>query len=1251
MSETERPEGLESADSEARRTLGVVDQSFYLIGVGASAGGLDAINQMIKQVPADFPHSFVIIQHLSPDYKSLMSEILARETALKVIEVQDDMPIEGGHIYLIPPRSNVVIQGTNEDTNTVGAGHEESDPPLPGLRFSLVPPPPRMNLNLPVDLFFHSLAEAVRDRGIAIVLSGTGSDGSRGLRAIKDRDGLVIVQEPKTAEFDGMPRSALATGIVDLVLSPDIMVSELRRYFEMRESGIEDTDALFLNSEAEFQELLRLVSERAHIDFTQYKEPTLKRRLARRIALRECSTVQEYLEFTKANPSELSIIYREFLVGVTNFFRDLPVWKELYEKALPGLFAEGDQQEPVRVWSVACSTGEEPYSIAMMMELYRRENAITRDFRIFATDVDDAAINAAKDGVYSESVAEEIPKEYLESNFLSYGSGTFTVSRMIRNKVVFAQHNVMVDAPYIRTDLIICRNLLIYLSPEVQSNIMAIFSYSLRKNGYLLLGAAEHSGRSSTGFEPVVQKMRIYRNVHRSDRDLSRGMFDLRLPKVTALPRARRLPTRENNRSSDSLASAFTTTLSRLECSVFIVDEGGTILETFGDYRKIVQMPERGFSANLLDLVDERLRSSVSLLLRKSETEEQAEKLGLKFPAPDGVRVVDILCHRTSWETYPLVYMLTFRKTNEIPLENQPGPGTTGALVHEESELAAREAYISQLESEIESLQEMLSATSEDLGVANEELQTTNEELIASNEELQANNEEMQSINEELHTVNSEHVEKISQLERANADVENLLDNVNLAALFLSHDLRIRRFSVGMTRYMKFERSDIGRPISNFASILTDSASDGLMKAAMAARERGEDTTSEVLLKDGGVALLTVRPFQTEMAEPRGVVIKLHDLSEIRSLQNEIILQRDRLEGLLESEAAGYWDWNIPDHTEYMSPRFKEMFGYLDHEIENTPDAWMKIIHPDDLPGVLETYQAHVDSRGTVPYDNEVRYFHKDGSIVWVLCRGRVIEWGEEGEPLRMLGVHLDITYLKEREEETRRRAEEIRRFAFVAAHDLLQPMNTIELSLDALREEVPALAEQGSAELSEFIEAATGRMKTRITGILEYARLQDDQLEFEALDLEKIISGCLDDMKGILDENGAKVEIAPLPQAMGAPGLITRVFQNLISNSAKYRSSARDCLIRIEARNDHNGRVIVRVVDNGIGIEPEDREKVLQLFVRLHREDDIEGSGLGLALCDRIVSLHGGSIRIEDGVDGGVAVVFTLPGMGADDA
>lgn len=1220
------------------RRLGSVDESFYIVGVGASAGGLDALKQLVSQIPEGFPHSFVVVQHISPDYKSLMAEILGRETALPVREVSDNMEVEPGQVYLIPPKSNIVIQGTKDDSNHDPTGNDGSE--FRGLRFSLIAPAPRPAMNLPIDVFFNSLAEAVGDRSVAVILSGTGTDGSRGLRAVKDREGLVLVQEPGTAGFDGMPRAALATGIVDMTLSPDGMVAEMMRYFEMRASGIISVASVFREAEDVFRELLDLVSGKAEIDFKLYKEPTLKRRIARRMALAGHSTLKDYVDQVRDDSAELNVLHREFLVGVTNFFRDQPVWKSLEGSVLRDLFAHGNPDEPVRVWSVGCSTGEEAYTVAMLLERYRHENGIERDFRIYATDVNASAIQAAKEGIYPETVREEIPEEYFDPNFLSVQSGTFTVTRSIRKRVIFSVHNVIEDPPYTRTDMIVCRNLLIYLSPDVQARIMTHFSFSLRKEGILVLGAAEMPGQHAGMFDSIMPRHRVYRNARRAEAVHRRqASFDVQ---AEHLPRLRRFVDRATGTETD-LAALLSSSLEETDACLIVIEGNGKLIRSYGRQDTFLHIPPSGFAPNLLEMVDERLRGPITVALRTADLKGPTRKENIRLTGEDEHRIVDVHCRKVTWEHHHVAFAVTLRSRVERAVPNvPPRPEVTAA-----EDDAALKVYVETLESEIHSLQDMLSATAEDLGAANEELQTTNEELIASNEELQSNNEETQSINEELHTVNAENFEKISELEAVTADINNLLATADVGIVVLDEDLRIRRFSEGVQSYVQLEHGDTGRSIANFSFSLEQDASARLLDDIREVLRTGQESARELRRIDGGWAYARVRSYRDTLGKVNGAVVSLTDITSIKLLEEQGRKHRDRLEGLLESEAAGYWDWNIPEATEYMSPRFKSMLGYEEHEVPNTPDAWQTLIHPEDLPDVLENYRAHVASRGKVPYDNEVRYRHKNGRIVWVLCRGRVVEWSEDWKPVRMMGVHLDITRLREREDavredEVRRRAEEVKRFAFIAAHDLLQPVITIESAVSMLMQRLPETGDTELDKVKSYLASATRRLRTRIKGVLAYSRLQEQALDLETLDLRAIVTICLADLG--FEDRGTAVEVGRLPEARGSASLVEQVFQNLLGNALKYRRADVAGRIEVSRAEAPKGMVGVRVADNGVGIDPEHRDKVFELFRRLHNDEEYEGEGIGLALCDRIVTLHGGEIRIEDGIDGGAAFVFTLP-------
>ncbi|MCG7622512.1 chemotaxis protein CheB [Epibacterium sp. Ofav1-8] len=1226
------------------RPMGSVDQRFYIIGVGASAGGLDAIKQLLTRVPEDFPHSFVVIQHLSPDYKSLMTEILGRETQHQVVEVEDDMPVEPHHIYVIPPGAHIVIQGTRGDSNS-GRAHQAGDPDASdnanaprgaGLRFSLVAPQPRPALNLPIDVFFLSLAEAAGERAIGVVLSGTGSDGSRGLRAIKDSEGLVIAQDPETCGFDGMPRQAIATGLVDQVLQPDDIVEEIDRFIALRQSGIADVDEVFSGAQDIFRQILERVSTRAEIDFALYKEPTLKRRIARRMGFLGLTRAEEYLRYLEDNSGEAELLYREFLVGVTNFFRDLHVWRTMEARVLRRLFEEGDTSAPLRIWSVGCSTGEEAYTLAMLLQKFRDDNQIERDFRVYATDVNENAVNTAKQGIYPDHTLEEIPVEYREAGYITHHPGTFAIAPKIRAQIVFAVHDITLDPPYTRTDLIVCRNLLIYLSPDVQARVMVNFSMSLRMEGYLLLGAAETPGPDGVRFSFFMGKERIYKNMRVAQSRPGRGSLTAQLPALGMLPRARRMLS-STHTAQDDLHSLFQFSLEASQTGVCIVDPSATLLKTFGNMKSILQIPDSGFSTNIFELCDDRLRSAVALVMRGAEDNTSAQASDIRLIEEDEVRTISVSGRKIMWEGHTTAIALFIRQSTQALPRSQPGTADG------EEPAAQTRAYIQHLEGEVRSLQEMLGVTAQDLGASNEELQTANEELIAANEELQANNEETQSINEELHTVNTENIERISELEQVNADVDNLLETAALGILLLDNDMCIRRFSAGVTRYLDLQHSDVGRPLQSFATALLPEAVTLLLEDATLARDQGEETERELRRRDGGFVQTRVRQFTRPRGSPDGVVITLLDITDSKLLEQEARRQSEILASVLESEEAGYWDWNIPSDQLYISRRFLELLGFATGELAPTPETWFALIHEEDRPRFHQAYDAHVESRGTKPFAVEVRYLRKDGSVIWVKSRGQVTDWSVDHRPMRMIGVHQNVTDLREREDEIQRRANEIRRFAFISAHDLKQPLNTIESSIEALLEELPDQLDEEAREVVDYLTRGTNRLKRRVDAILDFARLQDKDVTLEPLDLNRIARASVQDLKVPIEQAGAEVIVEPLPQALGVPDLIARVLQNLLSNALKYRHPDRPCRITIAPLATVDGRVGVRVDDTGIGIAEKDRESVFELFTRLHVESEVEGSGLGLAMCEKIISMHGGTIEVVEAEDGGSSFRFTL--------
>lgn len=1029
------------AEQSTGRTLGQVDTSFFIIGIGASAGGLEAIKKFLSAVPEGFPHTLVIVQHISPDYKSMMPDILSRETWLPVHEVEDDMAVEPGKIYLIPPRSNIVIQGTRDDTSVgledLPLSRMPGEARTQGLRFSLTRPTRRPALNLPIDVFFGSLAEAVGNRAIAVVLSGTGSDGSRGIRAVKDHDGFVLVQDPLLAGFDGMPRTAIATGMADAVLPAEEMIPEFERYLELREKSVTEPAPDMAEGKT-FREILKLVGSSADIDFASYKTPTLIRRVSRRMALRNHPTPESYLEELRTDATEVGMLSREFLVGVTNFFRDLPVWMTFRERVLPRIFGMGDREAPVRVWCAGCSTGEEAFTLAFLLEQYRHAHGIQREFRIYASDANAAAIATAKKAAYSDSVLEEIPAEFHNRTYLELMENGFRIAPTIRTHVVFAEHNVVESPPYTRTDLISCRNMLIYLSPDAQAKVITQFSFSLRKGGLLLLGAAETPGQHGSMFKPVVPRMRIFENqrVAENRREGISNLMEYAMPTGMKAPRSRR-PAPQDRGLDSSLLKLMTLALKETQMAVCVVDSGARMIRSFGDVSGLLNFPSEGYSPYLLELVDERLRSAVMLTIRRAQAENVSHRPGLRLVDSDVTRIVDVSSHKIEWQPEGEVFAVAFVFRDEAPLRPVMA-GTAAADM-------PQDAYLEHLENEVQALQDMLSATAEDLGASNEELKTANEELTAANEELQATNEETQSINEELHTVNAEHLDRINELESAYADIENLLATADIGVLLLSGTLRVRRYNAGILPFIDMESSPMGQSLENITTALPNDAVRKLRDDARIALEEGLESGREFQRMDGGWVNVRTRPFYNADALVVGVVITIRDITNVRLLEFELREYRDRLDVMLASELAGYFDWGTEPGACFLSPRLKAALGYGPHAIPDTLAGWKQLIAPEDLGHAQSAVADYLDGLPSMaaeakqqpPLAMELRLMRANGERIWFQVRGAVIARSPGGQPTRVSGIITEIETLKGRERILTERDDAARRHALLSALEL----------------------------------------------------------------------------------------------------------------------------------------------------------------------------------------------------------------------
>ncbi len=882
-----------------------------VVGIGASAGGLEALEQFFRNMSSDSGLAFVVIQHLSPDYKSLMVELISKYTSMPVYRIEDGMKVEPNSIYVIPPKHNVTLYYGhlylhNQDHSKV--------------------------LNLPIDIFLRSLAEDQGDRSIAIILSGTGSDGTLGIRAIKGAGGMVMVQDETTAKFDGMPRSAISTGLVDYILPPDQMPEALLKFLQHPYmKGGEANEQIVLKDQSVLLKILGILRERTNIDFTFYKPNTIVRRIERRMSIHQMDSADEYIRFLQESPTEVQTLYKDLLIGVTRFFRDVEAFETVAKKVICPLLEEKNPQEPVRVWSVGCSTGEEPYSLAMLFHEVMEQTDRYFDIKIFATDLDRNSIETAGIGIYPESIVTDVQPDRL-ARFFTHTENGYQVKESIRRLTIFAQHNIIRDPPFSKIDLLVCRNMLIYLQPGMQKKVLSLFEFALQPRGYLFLGSSESIGESLDQYETISSKWKIYR--YNGTKILNRKTyFQLngdRVAHTQAIYPILRKTMDLEEFLQEVTESAFTDYLP----PSLIVNEAYEVVHTLKDPNRFLKIPTGRFTQNILKMVRPELAIALSTALHKAEKEKKEYRYrGLQVADENGSISVELIIRpvqeRKGKKTY---YVIIFQEQSTPCTE--PGIPAPPDI---ESQYQQR---IHDLEQELMFSRENLQATIEELEAANEELQATNEELIASNEELQSTNEELQSVNEELYTVNSEHQNKIEELTQLNNDLFNLLKNTDIGTLFLDKALRIRKFTPAISQVLNILETDTGRPIHhinhnlNYPNFFED------LSQVLADLKPLEQ---EVESKNGEWFIVRILPYRTIENIVDGLVVTVLNITERKKLEKQIERERDLLMLILDTSPIARAMVDKTGKIVYANKKAEEVLGLTRSEIHqrtyNDP-AW-----------------------------------------------------------------------------------------------------------------------------------------------------------------------------------------------------------------------------------------------------------------------------------------------------------------------
>jgi two-component system CheB/CheR fusion protein len=1352
----EDPGGLE----ETVEVVADPDPELMVVGVGASAGGLESLERLFSSLPADTGMAFIVLQHLSPDFKSLMDELLSRRTSMRIRQAENNLLVEPNTVYLLPPMKEMIIRQR---------------------RLLLNDRDPRHGLTLPIDLFFRSLAQDVGERSVAIVLSGSGSDGSRGVQEVSRAGGVVFCESPDTAQFNGMPLSAMRTGNVDHVLAPEEIAAAVAALGRPASAGAESGQP---RQEASgVDAILRLLRDEYAIDFSHYKASTVTRRIERRLALNRSLDIEMYVEQLRSDPRELSSLYEDLLIGVTRFFRDDAAFDTLEHRIIPELVERAAPEEQIRVWVPGCATGQEAYSIAIL--LHERLNARQRPFnvKILATDVHKASLEVASTGVYSEQQIAGIGQERLQRYFTLKSNG-YQVSQTLRESIVFAAHNLIRDAPFTKLDLITCRNLLIYFQPHAQKTVLTLFHFALKPGGFLFLGSSESPGGLIDEFDTIDEHAKIYRK--RRDIGLPRDL-KLPLPRSSSIPRVQ-APAPRPNTVHPQLMAVYDRLLDRFMPPSFLVDEHGALVDTFGGAESLLKIKARRPTQSLAEMLDDDLRTVVSGILHRVRRDAES----VRYPAvPLPGRssrfslVAEAIRDQHGVLTNVLISLADAEAT-AAPALVPPFADVPGPLVdthHAEFPVTGMsQDHIQGLEDELRYTKEHLQTAIQEHETANEELQATNEELIASNEELQSTNEELHSVNEELYTVNAEYQKKNVELQELNDDIEHLLNGTDVATIFLDRQLCIRKFTPRIAETFRVIPQDVGRPLQAFTH---DLLYPTLIADIQRVLHDGEPLEAQTWDKRQRCYFMRILPYRgrsktrssapgapatKEPRDPDGVLLTLTDISALEQARSRVaqlsaIVESSedaiigktldgivstwnhgatRLYGYAADEAIGrHFSFLYPSHRKEdvervladvragrsvervetthlrkdgtpvdVSVIFSAIIGpnggsngvscisrditqlvrarhdvaQREERIRLLLDSTAEAIYGIDLSGVcifcnsacarllgydspaalvgrqMHQLAHHTKADGT-PYAPEQspifesmrhrREAHVDDGVIW-RADGTSFPaeyWSHpilhDNQVIGAVVTFLDVTERRQADQELQDAVRRREQFLAMLSHELRNPLAAILSATRVLQS--AQWTDDACNEAGQVVARQANHMARLLDDLLDVARITRGHIALrkERIDLRDTARSAIEALRPFMHEHGTSL-IVELPDdalpVVGDAARLQQIQANLLSNATKYSSpngSVRLTLAR------EGADAVIRVVDDGRGIEADVLPKIFDLFVQgtqsLARSEG--GLGIGLTLLRSLVELHDGRVAAHsDGRGRGSTFTVSLP-------
>ena len=1203
------------------------DNKFPVVGIGASAGGLEAFTQLLRHLSVDTGMAFVLIQHLAPNHESLLSEILTRATQMPVTEVRDNMALEPNCIYVIPPNTKMILsEGV----------------------LQLTPREKIQGKYMPVDVFFSSLAAERKSQAIAVVLSGTDGDGAAGIEEVKAAGGITFAQCEATAEFEGMPNTAAATGQVDFILPPQAIAEELFKIsrhpyvspqtLATKKSGEEETLA----------EIFRLLKNVIGVDFTHYKRNTVRRRIGRRMLLYKLEEQADYVRYLRDHPDEVQALYRDLLIIVTQFFRDESAFDALKELVFPRI-ASGESDSPIRIWIPGCATGEEVYSIAICLLEFLAEQTLKPAIQIFGTDLSETAIEKARTGIYQPNRLAGVSPQRLRRFFIQMEGG-YQISKRIREMCIFARHDLCSDPPFSSLDLISCRNVLIYFASPLQKRVLPLFHYSLNPTGFLLLGSSESVGDASDLFAELNNKFRIYARTQAPSRlsfDRGFGKYPL------AVADLNNNINRESQGSVRVQERAERIVLDRYAPVGVLCTERLEILQFRGDTSAYLRPAPGEPSFNLLKMVRPSLLPELRAIIHLAKRQDSlTSKAGLRIAESNEPLTVEIEAIPFRVPPARERYWLISFKPSSAPAVEIAGDRSNGET-DAESEIRQLQQELTDSQAYLQATMEKQESTNQRLAAANEEILSSNEELQSTNEELQTAKEEIQAANEELRTTNDELQHRNIEARQSSDDLLNLLRSVELPVLMLQNDLSIRRFTPAAQKIFNLIASDVGRMFSDIRPNIDIPDLESLIREAI-------DTPTilerEVQDRVGRWYSLSIRPYKTTENQIDGAVLSLIDIDNLKRNSERLRASRDYAEAIVETVRQPLVVLDRELRVKTANHSFYQMFQVSSAQIERQPffelgnGQW-------NIPRLRQLLEEILPQNNQFQ-DFEVEHEFEQIGAKTLLLNARELAFAEEGRSI-LLAIE-DISQRQQLEaERTQLMVEQIARteaeaanaskdqFISILSHELRTPLNSISGWSQILRQS--NLDEETATRGLETIERNARLQSQLIDDLLDISRIirGELRLEFRPFSLTSVIEAALETVRPTAEQKEIQLEsnLAPCPaRVSGDPTRIEQIICNLLSNAIKFTPQGGRVEIHLTCTADH---AQIQTIDTGQGISP---DFLPHIFERFRQSDSAstrkqDGLGLGLAIVRELVELHRGTVTAQSPGEGrGATFTVRLP-------